>query len=722
MKTILFVLVFLFAITLACADEVLFSNDFMSGMLPTGWTIQGPSLWGISYTWNAGMDEPELYYAADGSEYISRFISPAYDTSGCNELRFFFWHGLTTLGSELYTLKVQVSSDLANWTTVWTHAGSTEFYGEFANMTIPRAYLDTTTFHIALVIEGYLSVSWFIDNIQLNIVSRIATGTWTLDASPYNLYCDYIVPTGEMLTIEPGVEVIGSYGCGIESYGQIIAEGYPNAPILFTGDGNSGGWEGISIINPMADELRFGYCNFENCVKGSAESGGALKIITDWIPVTIYNCRFSFCQAGNAGVLYVEGSWMTNINNCLFENNLSSGAASAVYLKLNESLDFNACAFVNNQFIEGDNQAHVVIKAMMPNTHMSVNSLTFAQNYGGAAALRCEGEVISYAYFSSISLYNSIFWDPYMSGEIVFADAFSGGSTAYFNYCDIDPVKVSGATAVFSNCINTDPLFVAAWDCHLLGSSPCVNTGQVGAYDPDGTRKDMGAYPIYAKPVIVAANDVPWDQGRQVEVFWDRSGMDNTFMPGAYYSLWRGDTYRGTGGTIIESPLELGTLSDLSDIWWLDRNLAWHYIGQCPAYNFDTYALISPTLQDSCATGTNPALFRVVYQWEAGFATSWDVFGYSVDNIPPDPVRDLALRKLDGEMRLEWPPVTTGTYNGSSYLELNGIYYIIYGSGDPYFEVGPATYITTTTDTFNIVDHLTADRRFFRVVTSDQMP
>jgi hypothetical protein len=721
MHKMMLCLVFLVFITVAFAEEIVFWNDFSSGM-PSGWTVQGPEIWHISQSNYAGREVPELFCWEDGSEWTARFVSPAYDTSGYNELRFFFWHSLMNPGSENYTLRVQVSSDMLNWTPVWTTSGNGEITGQYVSVTIPRTYLNTTTFHIAFVVEGLLSVSWFIDNMQLNILSRLVSGTWTAAGGPYYINSVYIVPQGAELFIEPGVEVIAGSNCGIEVYGYIEAAGTPSEPVIFTSDGNLGGWKGISLFQPDGDEITFENCIFEYCQKGEGDSGGALHIESDWDRVSIQNCRFSENFAGNAGAIYMEGAWQTYIINCLFERNSSSGTSSTLCLDVNDYFTITGCAFINNTFVEGENAAHMVVSSNTHYAYMNMNSVTFANNYGGNAALWVGGNTSQHLDFSNIYIYNSIFWDPYVPNEAVFNEALTGGRVASFNYCDINSAKISGVVPVLVSCINTDPMFISTEDCHLLGSSPCVNTGQTGGLDPDGTRKDIGAYPVFAKPVIAEVSDVPWDQGRQAEVFWNRSGMDNTYMPNAFYSVWRGDTFRGQAGIVISSPLELAALSDLSDVWWQDRSVAWHYMGQFPAYNFDNYGFISPTLRDSCSTGTNAVPFRVVYQWNAGFCTSAEVSGYSVDNIPPDAVRNLALIKEEGNVRLVWSAVTAGTHEGSSYPELNGVYYRIYGSDDPYFDISPATYLLTTADNFRIVDYLTQPRRFFRIVTTDQLP
>jgi len=63
-------------------------------------------------------------------------------------------------------------------------------------------------------------------------------------------------------------------------------------------------------------------------------------------------------------------------------------------------------------------------------------------------------------------------------------------SSITITYSDVD-----GGWAGTGN-INGDPQFVLAGnrDCRLLWGSPCIDSGQPGSFDPDGTAEDMGAH------------------------------------------------------------------------------------------------------------------------------------------------------------------------------------------------------------------------------------
>ncbi|MFO7659614.1 MAG: right-handed parallel beta-helix repeat-containing protein [Candidatus Cloacimonadaceae bacterium] len=722
MKTTLLAIIFLTSLTIAFSAELLFFDNFNSGM-PVGWDTQGPESWHINASGYAFDDPPELMLDPEPGTGIRRFISPPINTLDYNELQFIFWHFLLADPSNTnpFTISIQVTNNGIDWTTLWETTTAVDIPQEMVSVIISRTYLNTANFQISFACTGTYGelLGWYIDNMQMNINSRIASGTWTLANSPYYLQCDHIIPSGYSLIIEPGVEVIGYYETEIEVYGYLQAQGTAADSIRFTSTDSMIGWRGITIHQYEHWELKFSYCIFEDCMKETDEFGGALQISFN-DNVYIENCRFTNNFAGNGGAISVYTPWEIYVSNCMFNQNRASGEVSTLYVVFNDMFYLSDCAFHNNIFAVGTNLSHVLVNVMSTHGFAYLYSNTFAMNYGGNSALQFMGDV-SYGYeFFLINIYNSIFWNPYISNEVSFVDAFSGVRTANFYYCDVNSAQVIGTTPNYTDCIDADPLFVSLEDCHLLGTSPCINTGHLYMVDPDGSRKDMGAFPIFNKAIIQTVEDVPYDQGRQVEVFWKRSEMDNTWMPGSFYSVWRGDTFRGQDGVFINSPVELSSLEDLSNVYWLERDIAWNYIGQCPAYNFPNYGFICPTLQDSSATGNNAAPFRVAYQWANGFSTSAEVDGYSVDNIPPDPVRYLVISKDNSDMRLDWTAVTTGTYNGTPFPELNSVFYKIYCSDDPYYDIGPATYLTTTTETFRLIDYLTDDRKFFRIVVSDQ--
>jgi hypothetical protein len=349
-------------------------------------------------------------------------------------------------------------------------------------------------------------------------------------------------------------------------------------------------------------------------------------------------------------------------------------------------------------------------------------SNTIAYNTGANYACEFMGVSSMSMYFHSINVNNSIFYNPSSEYELYYYYAMQSGSPAV-NYSDVRNQAIQASSTnypILTNCTFTDPLFSSLATFGLSGNSPCIDTGSPVLFDPDGSRKDMGAVPLWKKPSIITVSDVPHDQGLKVEVFWNRSQADGGSFSGGYYSVFRIDNFRSNNGIEIDSPLQLSTLSTSRDIYWIYRNQAYHFMGDVPAFNFENYALVCATLQDSSSTGTHAVQYVVVYRNSAWFSVSDPVSGYSVDNIAPDAVRNLGITKQSGQAKLTWSPVSTGTYNGNSYPELHQVSYKVYCADNADFEISPATYLTTTTGIVNLENILSNTQKFYRIVVSDQ--
>jgi hypothetical protein len=88
-------------------------------------------------------------------------------------------------------------------------------------------------------------------------VSGPQTGTWTLANSPYHLLGDVTVPAGQLLNIQPGVEVIaqGYFRIQVEPDATLRAVGSPQAMILFTAANPTTGWRGLRFVQSSNDSL-----------------------------------------------------------------------------------------------------------------------------------------------------------------------------------------------------------------------------------------------------------------------------------------------------------------------------------------------------------------------------------------------------------------------------------------------------------------------------------
>ena len=245
-------------------------------------------------------------------------------------------------------------------------------------------------------------------------------------------------------------------------------------------------------------------------------------------------------------------------------------------------------------------------------------------------------------------------------------------------------------------------------------------------------------------PLITSIDDVPDDQGREVQIVWNKCGYDDEYAIDTYYSIWRSDEdfemrsgnvrtqiLSSKTGNFKKNGEETNIFSEPYIIvekfrenpnktyyWQRDRDV-WTFIDEVPALQYDEYSYIASTLMDSSEVDINYSIFKVVYHDLYEYYESVPDSGYSIDNIPPDPTRATIVRN-GNYMKIEWEEVEYGTFEGNRYPEINGIWYKVYASDEPYFDCDETTYLETVTDLD--YDYLLTgeEKKFFKIVVSDQ--
>src|SRR5688572_28800237 len=106
------------------------------------------------------------------------------------------------------------------------------------------------------IIVCLIMAVWGIVTAQTNINTPTVSGTWTMAGSPYLVQNEITVQANDVLTIEPGVVVKFQPATRMMVFGQLIADGSSNNPIVFESSDTtnwhdemttSGGWNGIQI-------------------------------------------------------------------------------------------------------------------------------------------------------------------------------------------------------------------------------------------------------------------------------------------------------------------------------------------------------------------------------------------------------------------------------------------------------------------------------------------
>jgi hypothetical protein len=182
--------------------------------------------------------------------------------------------------------------------------------------------------------------SFFFGNSQTIIENKTQLqGTWTLAYSPYLINGEAIVPEGDSLIIDPGVEVKFKTGTDITHSGddsvnvgyfnvkgKLIARGTPTQKIMFTRQGEEGNWGCIFIVS--TDNSVFEYCTIQYANKLDSYSG-AVNIYTPNTKLL----NTSVINNKNRGISTEQvwndpstrGGSTPDIRNCIIANNLGSG-------------------------------------------------------------------------------------------------------------------------------------------------------------------------------------------------------------------------------------------------------------------------------------------------------------------------------------------------------------------------------------------------------------
>jgi hypothetical protein len=196
-------------------------------------------------------------------------------------------------------------------------------------------------------------------------------------------------------------------------------------------------------------------------------------------------------------------------------------------------------------------------------------------------------------------------------------------------------------------------------------------------------------------PKILFITDVGNDQGKQVRVKWSSSCFDDAGFADTItqYSIWR----RAESGKFNGWDPEYLSSHDIKVVETIDEMLAqvlqakpgdrflvvddkgssgivWVFITTVPAMQFEQYAYDAPTECDSTISGICWSVFFIAAHTQnptVHYDSDPDS-GYSLDNIPPLPIRDLAVYP-NSWVTLQW--TVPGEYVGEHPISTYDIRY-----------------------------------------------
>ena len=756
------ILVFLIICSSLLAVDLINETFPTTGVIPSGWTRTGTNAaaWSVFGTNFAGGTASELrLYWTPGAMGQTRFISPPVDTRKVHDMTLSFRHCLDDFSTtQTYTIGVQISHDLSNWTTLWSVTTSSDIAAEQVNLDIDYTLGMSQTTYIAFWFNGDNNNidGWYIDNVLLSYQDTLGSGTWA--AGTYLIDGNLIVPPGYTFTIPGGSTLLFDTGKSLSVQGSLMANGDYGYPVTFTSLGSGATWAGISMMNlgSTQDSTIVKYSMIERCTERALTIYSTNRVRfkgcviancdsnTDYGIVLLYEtnaiveeCTFLENENDIGPIFYCYLASAIIRNNTFFNNNigpsliklqsynLSNYTGNSIYQNHTWSgygvaLHIKDCSGTLYRQMIANNMTHGIWVQGTGNTAYITNCL-LVNNYGWGLINEGRGAVRS-----------SILWGN-NSGAI--QNTHTGLTIRYScvagGYYGINGTLPLGEN--YTSSTSSNPLFVSPsptsddtsnptfYNWTLQTTSPCIDTGDPAhPVDEDGSRVDMGMYSRKLKPIINRAADVPNDQGHQLDLKWLRNDLDVSYQPGAFYSVWREDGVRNGAvllGSLNELPAALN--SKQQDICWWDGDRTWYYLSQVPAFNFGDYGLVVSTLQDSSSTGTHASNYKVIYSNAQGYWQSIPQSGYTVDNIPPLPAQRLTLQaSAPNQYLLAWDEVTEGIWEGNSYPEQNQVFYKVYASTDPSVPILPENLIGITASPQMLINS-TTDKRFFKVVAFD---
>ena len=361
------------------------------------------------------------------------------------------------------------------------------------------------------------------------LVSGNISGTWSPSGNPYIVTSDATVPSGQTLTIQPGVIVWIGLGVSITANGVIQAVGNPTTRITFQSPATSQFWNRITV-NGTADVNRFKYCDFQNADYALVFNYNAINEVmySSFLNVTngismsvgagnyvqttkIMNCVFSNCVAqavygqayGAAGhVAYGDGWSQTGtlipvIKNCYF-NAVGGGVRFLIYGGYYHGstvgngyyygYGYSYPQIMGNLFCNVTNAAISMEVGSYPGGSPAalINNTLFNCGVGLSAADPWDAKVQSCIF---VGCTNAVQDAGVLSRAVSYncfyqnTANFTGYNANYGNF--IIPNRNGTLSDILYN-FSQNPLFVATNDFHLATNSPCIDAGT-----PDWAYSDM---------------------------------------------------------------------------------------------------------------------------------------------------------------------------------------------------------------------------------------
>jgi len=365
------------------------------------------------------------------------------------------------------------------------------------------AYNESGNFTVKLIVSNGMQTDTVIKENYID-TKAVPFGTWHFTESPYMINHEMIVPDGQTLIIEPGVEVIFTGHYRFKVFGQLLAEGTESDSIYFTAQDTETGWHSLRL---QADPLTNDTCKLSYCVIEYGKGTLGLE---------------SYDNIGG-GLLIWEAN--ATVAHSTIRNNLVSGTSTygavggGVMIVYSNALVQN-CNIIHNEAESGAGMGLIwgnptIKNCLIANNMMSLNSPYWRES-GGIVIYQSNSLIINSTIVNNIGggMVTDNNADPILINTISWGNN-DGNSHNFFignimdspeiTYCDFqggyEAIGGDGSgdnfSGIYENNMDDDPLFIDPENenFHLTENSPCIDAGDPEQpLDPDGTISDIGAF------------------------------------------------------------------------------------------------------------------------------------------------------------------------------------------------------------------------------------
>ena len=323
------------------------------------------------------------------------------------------------------------------------------------------------------------------------------SGTWDLSSSPYLITGDITIPSGETLTIEPGVVVEFQNWYRLIVNGTIQAIGTSLQQIVFTatppGPGEPG-WPGIDFIDASGNST-LQYCIIENGQSIAADPndrGGAIYLLNSSPEIKHCTMRNIRVRAYGAAIYCDNSSPL--IEGCTITDNLvgyyTSGAGGAIYCTNNSQPQIISNIISHNAV--STSGGFSAANSLGGGIYLNHSDATIRENVISYNTVHAEGNVPSHARGGAIYSYYS---NPVLTGNTIY-----GNETSVYS----SPGEGGGIYIYGGNVYSVNNIFWNDSPEEFFFSSTGLSSITVAYSDLDGGEQSI---------VTSSYSTVNWQEG-----------------------------------------------------------------------------------------------------------------------------------------------------------------------------------------------------------------